>query len=102
MAKAKTHTLRKPTLTPDAALAFAEGRTAQKADKANEDAASRKSAVKTSGEATASPLSRLPPAGDVRLTVNIRDDLHQRLKIAAVQRRTTVGELLEELVEAHI
>lgn len=102
MAKAKTHTLRKPTLTPDAALAFAEGRTAEKADKASKGATPRKSAVKASSAATVSPLSRLPPAGDVRLTVNIRDDLHQRLKIAAIQRRTTVGELLEELVEQHI
>jgi len=102
MAKTKTHTLRKPTLTPDAALAFAEGRTAQKAEKAGNGPAATKPGVKALDAATGSPLSRLPPSGDVRLTVNIRDDLHQRLKIAAVKRRTTVGELLEELVEAHI
>jgi hypothetical protein len=54
---------------------------------------------KVLGEVTGSPLSRLPPSGDVRLTVNMRDDIHQRLKIAAVKQRTTVGELLEDLVE---
>ena len=43
--------------------------------------------------------SGLVPAGDVRLTVNIRDDVHQRLKIRAVQERTTVGELIEAWVE---
>jgi hypothetical protein len=43
--------------------------------------------------------SGLVPAGDVRLTVNIRDDVHQRLKIRAVQERTTVGELIEAWVD---
>ncbi len=39
------------------------------------------------------------PDGDVRLTANIRDDLHLKLKITAARRRTTIGELIEELVE---
>ena len=52
------------------------------------------------GKATAKgQASGLVPAGDVRLTVNIRDDVHQRLKIRAVQERTTVGELIEAWVE---
>lgn len=42
--------------------------------------------------------SGLVPAGDVRLTVNIRDDVHQTLKIRAVQERTTVGDLIEQWV----
>lgn len=42
------------------------------------------------------------PAGDVRLTANIRDDLHLRLKIAAARQRTTIGELIEKLVEKHL
>ena len=52
-------------------------------------------------KAKASPgqTSGLVPAGDVRLTVNIRDDVHQRLKIRAVQERTTVGELIEAWVD---
>lgn len=102
MAKNKTPTLRKPVLTQEAVLGFAEGRPAASAAKASKGAGSSKSAVKASGAATGSPLSRLPPSGDVRLTVNIRDDIHQRLKIEAVKRRTTVGELLEELVQSHL
>ena len=52
------------------------------------------------GKAAAkSQVSGLVPAGDVRLTVNIRDDVHQRLKIRAVQERTTVGELIEAWVD---
>jgi len=101
MAKAKT-TLKKPILSPEAVLGFAEGRTAATPAKASKRTGSHKSAVKASSAVAASPLSRLPPSGDVRLTVNIRDELHQRLKIAAVKRRTTVGELLEELVERNL
>lgn len=39
------------------------------------------------------------PAGDVRLTANIRQDLHLKLKIAAARQRTTIGELIEQWVE---
>ncbi|HEY6872426.1 MAG TPA: plasmid partition protein ParG [Geobacteraceae bacterium] len=42
------------------------------------------------------------PAGDVRLTANIREELHLKLKIAAATRRTTIGELIEELVETYL
>lgn len=35
------------------------------------------------------------PAGDVRLTANLRADLHLKLKIRAAQERTTMGELIE-------
>ena len=44
----------------------------------------------------------LVPAGDVRLTINIRQDLHLRLKIAAAHERTTIGEIIEELVEQYV
>jgi hypothetical protein len=39
------------------------------------------------------------PEGDVRLTVNIRADLHQKVRIRAIQERTTVGELIEHWIE---
>jgi len=42
------------------------------------------------------------PEGDVRLTANIREDLHLKLKIVAATRRTTIGELIEDLVEHHL
>ena len=47
-------------------------------------------------------LSGLVPEGDVRLTANIREDLHLRLKIAAARQRTTIGELIESMVEKYI
>ena len=42
------------------------------------------------------------PDGDVRLTANIREDLHTRLKIEAAKRRMYIGDLVEELIEANI
>mgnify|MGYP003376256892 CR=1 FL=1 len=74
-----TVTTKKPFNTASV-LAFAEGGKAAKG-------------------ATKGQASGLVPAGDVRLTVNIRDDVHQRLKIRAVQDRTTVGELIEAWVD---
>ena len=48
------------------------------------------------------PKSGLVPEGDVRLTANIRGDLHMKLKMKAVQERTTIGELIEELIDTHL
>lgn len=75
-------TLKKPTL--NAALAFAESTPAkrEKPDRAK---------VKGGGQV---------PDGDARLTVNLRDDVHQKLKIRAVKERTTVGELIESWVDS--
>lgn len=47
-------------------------------------------------------LSGQVPDGDVRLTANIRQDLHLRLKIEAAHRRITIGELVEELIAQNI
>lgn len=50
----------------------------------------------------AKAVSGLVPIGDVRLTANIKANLHLKLKIAAANRRTTIGELLEELIDRHL
>ena len=95
-AKKKPPMLRKPVLDSAAVMEFAEGRsTPARASKAR----SKKAAAEV---ADTSPTSRFPPSGDFRLTVNIRGDLHMRLKMEAVKRRTTVGEILEGLVQQHI
>lgn len=80
----KVSAFKKPTLT--AVQAFAEGGNKGKSG----------SAGKAKGGRSVTNV----PEGDVRLTVNIRDDLHQKLKIRAVQERTTVGDLIEEWVES--
>lgn len=76
MAKAKSAaTITKPRVDKDAALAFAE-----------------KASPKES-------KSGQVPEGDVRLTANIRADLHMKLKMASVERRTTIGDLIEEMIQ---
>ena len=91
---AKVSTLQKPTLSKDAVLRFAEGPAG----------ASRRSAggkgASSAANAPEGSKSGLVPSGDVRLTANIRGDLHLKLKIRAAQERTTVGELIEAWVES--
>ena len=61
----------------------------------------RKQASRKLPPAAKNPSGQVPD-GDVRLTANIRQELHLKLKIAAAHRRTTIGELIEELVERHL
>ncbi len=60
-------------------------------------------ARKTSASVVSVPSPRRSgqlPEGDVRLTANIRSDLHLKLKIRAATERTTIGELIEGWVES--
>lgn len=85
---AKITTLKKPVIKADAVRAFAEG------------APAKPKGAARSESAPAGQKSGLVPEGDVRLTANIRADLHLALKIRAAQERTTVGELIEQWVES--
>jgi hypothetical protein len=57
---------------------------------------SKRTALKAPEVAKSSPV----PAGDVRVTANIRKDLHLKLKVRAARRRTTIGELIEGWVSS--
>jgi hypothetical protein len=95
MSTSKITTLKKPPIGD--ALAFAEGGNAP-AKRLSEPAK-----VKGAAHSEAAPAgqkSGLVPAGDVRLTANIRGDLHIKLKVRAAQERTTVGELIEQWIES--
>jgi hypothetical protein len=81
----KITTLKKPRIGD--ALAFAEGGKPTSKDAARSE------------KAPAGLKSGLVPAGDVRLTANIRSDLHIKLKVRAAQESTTVGELIEQWIE---
>ncbi len=85
MAKAS---IKKPTRASTAA--FIEGGKAETPTKAEK------------APAASQGLSGKVPTGDVRLTANIRGDLHLRLKIRAAIERTTIGELIEDLIDKHI
>lgn len=43
-------------------------------------------------------MGGLVPDGDVRMTANVRRELHLKLKMASAMTRTTMGELLEQLI----
>ena len=75
--KRRATTLRKPTITAGEVLGFAEG----------------------SGKEI---KSTAVPDGDVRLTINLREDLHMKLKLRAVKDKTTAGDLIEELIEKYL
>ena len=86
-ARSKTSSLAKPVLSRGAVLQFAE-----------KDTSSR--STSSAADAPIGAKSGLVPTGDVRLTANIREDLHLKLKIRAAQERTTVGELIEQWVDS--
>ena len=89
---AKISALKKPTLSTTAVLAFAEGATGDQ-NKAVKGGGAARAEIAPKGQ-----KSGLVPEGDVRLTANIRGDLHLKLKIRAAQERTTVGELIEQWI----
>ena len=101
----KITSLKKPTLDAAAVRAFAEGATAPvPAASAARPAkavpvAPAGPAARRGTQTPGAPTSGLVPAGDVRLTANIRGDLHLQLKIRAARERTTIGELIEGWVE---
>jgi len=73
-AKKKTLSIKKPTL--DKTMSFAKGNKPSK--------------------------SGLVPDGDTRLVCNVRSDLHKKLKHVAVDERTTIGQIVERLIDKHL
>lgn len=85
----------KPTIDTAQALKFATGAAESK------PAPRRRKPAEAATKASASRVF-FAPEGDKRLTINMRQELHKKLKMAAVQQDTTVGEILEALVEKHL
>jgi hypothetical protein len=86
MAKAKAVAFKKPAPPSAAVLRFAQGRQQHR----------RKPA------ADLSAASNFPPDGSTRLTINLRKELHTRLKVAAARQNETIGLILEQLIETHV
>ena len=93
----KSAQIKKPNLKASEALAFASEST---------EIAQHKEAPKPSPKKPqrASENSRIfhAPEGDKRLTINIKEDLHKKLKIAAIEKDVTAGELIESLIQKHL
>lgn len=89
---------KKPVIDTLRAIQFASGEV--KTEKVDKPQKKQKSSSKG--------LSGKVPEGDVRLTCNIKADIHLKLKIAAATRQAelgkafTVGELIEELAQRYI
>lgn len=86
--------LRKPQLAAATISAFAEG---SMSDQKRQGEGQVPEPMKN---ASKERKSGLVPEGDVRLTANIKAALHMKLKLRAVQQRTTVGELIEKWIES--
>ena len=84
MTSAKPQALKKPLLNnADKALSFAEG-------------ASATTAKKSSGKADKRVF--YAPEGYRRLTINLPESLHKKLRLAAVEQDCTATEIIERLL----
>ena len=99
MAKKQEVSILKPTMGA-AALGFATG-SQQEATGRTSGGSEGQSTTKAAkrGKAPSKQVSGLVPEGDVRLTANISEEHHIKLKVAAATKRTTIGELIEQLID---
>ena len=99
MAKKQEVSILKPTMGA-AALDFAAG-SQQEAIGRTSGGGEGASATKPAKRAKtpSKQVSGLVPEGDVRLTANISEEHHTKLKVAAATQRTTIGELIEQLID---
>lgn len=95
MKKREAVSILKPTVAA-VALQFADG----SSEKPSEAIAENRQGVRSiESEKTVKSSSGQIPVGDVRLTANISEQHHMKLKMTAVRNRTTIGELLEQLID---
>ena len=99
MAKKQEVSILKPTMGA-AALGFATG-SKQEAVGRTSGGGEEESTTKAAKRAKrpSKQVSGLVPEGDVRLTANISEEHHIKLKVAAATQRTTIGELIEQLID---
>jgi hypothetical protein len=99
MAKKQEVSILKPTMGA-AALDFAAG-SPQEAVGRTSGGGEGKSTTKAAKrpKTPSKQVSGLVPEGDVRLTANISEEHHIKLKVAAATQRTTIGELIEQLID---
>jgi hypothetical protein len=95
-------TFKKPKNIGAAAAAFADRQQEpSKASSSEKTGDTLSSSQETASRAGKSP-TYVTPEGDMRLNANIRKDLHLKLKMEAAQRGTTIGEIIESLVEQYL
>lgn len=95
----KERTVTKPILDTSQALAFATG-TIKNENLSDDVSKSKKTAQ--AAKSVAENRIFFAPAGDKRLTINIKENLHKKLKIKAIEENTTAGDILEKLIEKYL
>jgi len=92
--------IKKPILNTKKALQFAT----ETIKTENEGGIKDKDKIIVSAGFNSSSNTRifLAPEGDKRLTINIKQELHKKLKIKAIEKEITVGEIIEQLVEKYL
>ena len=97
----KRASIQKPQIDTAEVFAFATG--GAQADsaggRAGRAAADAQKAAKASKEGRRVFFA---PAGHRRLTINLPDEVHKKLRLLAVEKDSTVTELLVELVGKHL
>lgn len=58
--------------------------------------------AKTGGKKSNKERVFYAPQGDKRLTINLREDLHKKLRLAALEKGTTAGDIIEGLLDKHL
>lgn len=93
----KSAQINKPNLKAAEALAFAseEAETVEQLETPKEE-------KKQAKRGSQSKRIFHAPEGDKRLTINIKENLHKKLKIAAIEKDMTAGELIEALIQKHL
>ncbi len=92
--------VKKPILNTTEALKFAT----ETIKTENEGIAKSKDKIIAQAGLNSSCNARIffAPEGDKRLTINIKQELHKKLKIKAIEKEITVGEIIEQLVEKYL
>lgn len=93
----KAAQITKPSIKAAEALAFASEGT----QTAKTDNPTKINKTKAQQEADKKRIF-FAPDGDKRLTINIKAELHKKLKIAAINNEMTAGELIEALIQKHL
>jgi len=97
----KKASLKKPTLPENRLQEFIEGPSrGPQLDKKEQEGQGKGQVEKSVPDALQGGSGNVPE-GDFRLSANIGQELHRKLKIAAARQRTTIGELLEQLIQEH-
>ena len=92
--------IKKPSLNATKALKFA----AEDIKNENEYVTNHEDKIIASKALKSSTNARIfsAPHGDKRLTINIKKELHKKLKIAAIENETSIGEIIERLVKNNL